>query len=69
MSEVPKLRQLYEAITHRGFLDVWTEDCRRYWGRFLEGEKRHYCPDFDYLPIDETCKEFNTCTCKYKEQK
>lgn len=41
----------------------WEEDCQRYWGRVLTGRKRHYCPDWDYLPIDETTPtEMACCT-------
>lgn len=64
------VRSKYEEITHKGFATVWAEDCRKYWGQNLEGDKRHYCPDSDYLPIDETRKEYETCTCvMFKEKK
>jgi len=66
MSEMPKVRSIYEDITMRGFATVWAEQCNRYNGRLLVGEKSHWCPDFDYLPIDETCKEIEACTCKWK---
>lgn len=29
----------------------------------LKGEKRHFCPDWDFMAIDETCSEFESCTC------
>lgn len=29
----------------------------------LEGERKHFCPDWDFMAIDETCPEFQTCTC------
>lgn len=45
-------------------MSAWTEDCNRYWGRVLTGTKKHWCPDWDYLPIDETTKtEIDCCTC------
>lgn len=44
----------------------WEEDCLHWWGRKLTGEKKHFCPDWDYLPIDETCDEIAGCSC-YKE--
>jgi hypothetical protein len=48
---------------HRTTVD-WDEDCERYWGRKLTGKKRHWCPDWDFLPIDETTKaEIDCCTC------
>ena len=37
----------------------------------LKGKYKHYCNDWDYLPIDETCHEFIACTCfsdDYKAQ-
>ncbi len=29
----------------------------------LKGTFKHYCPDWDDLPIDETTPEFAACTC------
>lgn len=29
----------------------------------LTGEFRHYCPDWDYMAIDEHCPEISGCTC------
>ncbi len=26
-------------------------------------KRSHKCPEWDYLLIDETCKEFDVCTC------
>jgi len=43
------------------------EDCIHFHGRPLTGQYKHYCPDFDYLPIDETCSEFKYCICEWKE--
>jgi hypothetical protein len=28
-----------------------------------KGEYRHFCPDWDYDAIDETCGEFECCLC------
>jgi hypothetical protein len=42
----------------------WDWDCRRWHSRVLVGKMRHWCPDWDYLPIDETCSEFEACTCE-----
>ena len=47
----------------------WVEDCQRWWGKLLTGTHRHWCPDWDYLPIDNTCPEFEACTCKWEESK
>lgn len=29
----------------------------------LTGKYKHYCLDWDGLPVDETCPEFECCTC------
>ena len=29
----------------------------------LRGVKKHFCPDWDYMAIDETCEEFQACSC------
>ena len=40
-----------------------------FWGRVLGGEKSHWCPDLDFLPIDETTPfELSCCTCHLPEQ-
>jgi len=41
----------------------WEEDCMHFWGKVLVGEKKHWCHEFDGLPIDETCTEFEFCLC------
>ena len=41
----------------------WREDCLHFWGKELVGEYRHWCPEWDYLPVDETCEEFTCCLC------
>lgn len=40
----------------------WIDDCARWRGRTLKGDYAHWCPDWDYLPIDETCSEW-PCPC------
>lgn len=42
---------------------TWEEDCIRWSGHVLTGKFSHWCPDWDLLPIDETCMEFSCCTC------
>ena len=39
------------------------KECIRWYGEKLTGNYAHYCPDWDYLPIDDTCVEFQSCTC------
>ena len=39
------------------------KECIRWYGENLTGNYAHYCPDWDYLPIDDTCVEFQSCTC------
>jgi hypothetical protein len=46
--------------------EYWVEQCTRYWGVSLTGKYAHYCPEWDFLPIDETCKEFEHCSCDHK---
>jgi hypothetical protein len=42
---------------------LWLEDCDRWIGRPLTGDKSHWCYDWDGLPVDETTDEFKVCTC------
>jgi len=44
----------------------WIEDCMICYGEVLNGAKGHWCPDWDYLPIDENSFEIKYCTC-FKE--
>lgn len=32
-------------------------------GRVLAGKCKHYCPDWDFMTVDETRAEFDSCTC------
>jgi hypothetical protein len=41
----------------------WEEDCLREYGEILSGKYKHWCPEWDNLPIDETCQEFESCCC------
>jgi hypothetical protein len=40
----------------------WIDDSLRWRGTILTGEYAHWCPDWDYLPIDETSSEW-PCPC------
>ena len=51
-------------MTDKEFFTVWARECTFFHGRILEGEKNHYCPEWDYMPIDETCEmEIEACSC------
>ena len=59
----PRKAQVAGSKPARGSI-LWVEDCLRYWDTILVGDHRHWCPDWDYLPIDETCEvEYDCCTC------
>jgi hypothetical protein len=40
----------------------WVADCMHWRHRVLTGEFRHWCQDWDGLPIDETTPEW-PCAC------
>jgi len=44
-------------------LSEWEVECLARWGRILTGSKGHWCPEWDGMPIDSTCTEFDTCMC------
>lgn len=31
----------------------------------LEGQYKHYCPEWDFMAIDETWLEFDYCSCEF----
>jgi len=41
----------------------WFDDCKKWRGRVLEGYYRHWCFEWDELPVDETTPEFDCCLC------
>jgi hypothetical protein len=42
----------------------WASECMHFYGRVLTGRHGHYCPDWDYLPLDETCPDvYAHCHC------
>lgn len=45
----------------------WKEDCIKYHGKVLTGEKAHWCAEWDFLPIDETTLEIQCCTCIWEK--
>ena len=42
---------------------VGVTTARRTHERDLVGKYSHWCPEWDFMPIDETCKEFEFCSC------
>jgi len=46
----------------------WIEDCVKWRGHVLTGQKAHWCQDWDGLPVDETTPEIGCCHC-YDPQK
>lgn len=55
-------------LSPEDFEKIWIHDCFKWHDKLLTGTKRHYCPDWDYLPIDETCFEFEACFCKWTKE-
>jgi hypothetical protein len=43
-------------------MSEWEQDCLKWRGVVLTGEHKHWCSDWDFLPIDETCVEW-PCAC------
>ena len=39
------------------------QDSIQIYGKPLQGKYKHFCVEFDYLPIDENCFEFKFCLC------
>ena len=40
----------------------WTRDSQHWRGKVLTGRYRHWCMNWDCLPVDETCPEW-PCGC------
>lgn len=51
----------------RPWSQQWFYDCMHWRGEILRGRYRHWCPEWDELPVDETTGEFPcpcfTCKC------
>lgn len=46
----------------------WELDCMHWYGEILQGDFKHWCYDWDDLPIDEHCSEFMNCTCDFADR-
>jgi hypothetical protein len=42
--------------------NAWIADCRKWRGKVLTGTYRHWCQEWDGLPVDETTMEW-PCGC------
>jgi hypothetical protein len=58
---------LMEILEMKSLKEEWKEDCIHHHDRVLTGKYAHWCPEFDYLPIDETIDEFEYCLCEFDE--
>ena len=46
-------------------MSEFESECIRYYRKVLTGKAAHFCLDWDDLPIDETCPEYECCTCGF----
>ena len=54
----------YEVLDTDTEFDIET---LKFYGHRLTGKYKHYCCEWDFLPIDETVPEFEACTCEFEE--
>lgn len=47
-----------DKVNHQDLLDIEERRMAK-----LTGKHKHYCMDWDGMAIDETCPEFECCTC------
>lgn len=47
----------------RPWTTEWFDSCKKEYGYVLQGDYRHWCPDWANLPIDETMTAFHYCKC------
>lgn len=50
-------------IETRLYTTEWVGECKTWRGKVLWGKYAHFCFDWDDLPVDETCPEYEGCTC------
>jgi hypothetical protein len=58
-------RPLSEKLHPVIALPDWKRDCLYWWKEVLAGTRAHWCPNWDFLPIDETRDEIKSCTCLF----
>ncbi len=52
-----------KEMNEQDYSEDWIRDSIKYWDKVLIGNKSHWCYEWDDLPIDETCKEYESCIC------
>jgi hypothetical protein len=55
--------RLFKLAIIRLFRGRFAADSYQWRGKILTGTYRHYCYDWDGLPVDETTPEWDSCTC------
>ena len=46
------------------FMNDWADDCLKWRGKILTGHYKHWCHEWDGLPVDETTPEW-PCGCDF----
>lgn len=49
-------------------MTAYNEDIEREQFKLLKGKHKHYCPEWDYMAIDETCPEYKACLCEKQNE-
>ena len=60
---IQDFRQEYKEKLMEQEINTFDQDSESFHGRVLSGKYKHYCNEFDGLPIDEPCIEFAYCLC------
>ncbi len=65
IADIPDEAQVPPGAWGQTPKQLWSTDCLKYRGRELTGKFRHWCYDWDFLPVDETTEEINSCQCRF----
>jgi hypothetical protein len=58
-----------KKMTDEDFQIIWARECNFFHNRLLTGKRKHYCPEWDFMPIDETCEmEIEACFCNLEKK-
>lgn len=60
---IQDFRDEYKEKVMEKEISEFDQDSLAFHGTTLKGKYKHYCNEFDGLPIDETCIEFAYCLC------